>query len=690
MPHPDPSRADDAWVPRDVKPPTGRADNMLGRAVQRANARLAGVFGRRQTDRKLRLPLLIPPAALVLCCWLLARQITPETITELQQAIATTTLQQWLAACVFTALSYIAIGRNEGVAHAFIGSGIRLPRARRAGRAAVAIAQAVGFGTVTAAVARKRMLPEMDLWTLARVSITASLAFLAALAGLAIGAALYLRTGAPWLSFSALCTCFVLARILRPLVGLPGLSRARAAHLLAWTTLDVAFAAMALWVFLPAGHAISPATLISAYIIALGFGLLSQSPGGLGAFEIALILLLPQIPAGQLLAAIFAYRITYHLAPALVALPSLLQNHGPPMPTPLLPVEGKAAERAMQRAAQGDWGLVHQGAQIRLTRDQSAGWLTRTTTTSLVAIGRPLGSASLHDLAATASAHGVLPLLYKCDARTATQARRAGWAVSLLSQEAVLHPASWSSEGSSKRQLRRKLRTATKAGLRIECCPQEPPWDDLRLIHAAWNRERGPERGFSMGRFSTDLIAHQLLFVGYVDQQPVAFVTFHHAGAEWGLDLMRLTSAAPSGTMQSLITAAIAHARQSGTRRISLAACLHPDVHLPNWIPKEDGHQFKSAFGPSWQSLYVAAPDQMSLLIGLANVTQSIHFPPPVSDRTSRRARWRRPGKKPFELSPAACDAPGPDSLSAAVISTPDAAPPTRSESNDKRPDNPA
>lgn len=692
MPTDQPPKVPEAWVPRSSSPLPGAEPQLhpLGRAFNQFTHRLAQTFGRRHDDHKRHLSLLLPPVAMGLCLWLLSGLVTPETLADLGQTLRAATPQQWVASLVFTALSYYAIGRNDGLAHKLIGSDIRLPRARRAGRAAVAVAQAVGFGTITAAVARKRLLPEIDLWTLARVSITASLAFLAALGALVVVAVLYLKTSAPWLPLSALATAFVLARLLRPVAGLPGLSRSSATRVLFWTALDVGLAAAALWVLLPAGHGVALTTLAAAYILALGIGLLSQSPGGLGAFEVAMILLLPQIPTGQLLAAILAYRITYHIAPALIAVPALLSRHSSPQPTPLTPVHGRAATRAVHRAGQGDWGLVHQGAQIQLSRDQSCGWLTRETGSALVAIGKPLGPVTLHDLSATAHDHGLSPLIYKCDSRTALRARNAGWTVKLLSQEAVIRPALWSIDGPAKRQLRRKLRTATKAGLRIDIAPDPQPTADLTTIHSAWTKNRGPERGFSMGRYTSDLTARQMVLVAYVETAPVAFVSFHQSGPEWGLDLMRITPTAPSGTMHTLVAAAIAQARNAGVQRLSLAACLHPDAGLPGWVPKEDGIQFKSAFDPNWRKLYVAAPGPAALAMGLACVAHAIHWPAPSAKRTAWRHPWRKPRKNPIELAPAPCDAASPDSLPAMMGPHPHQAPSARSTDNDKRPDNPA
>lgn len=83
--------------------------------------------------------------------------------------------------------------------------------------------------------------------------------------------------------------------------------------------LDLCFAAAALYVLLPDSASVSYETFLAAYVLAAVAALLSNVPGGLGVFETAMLLALPQWPAAELLAALLAYRAIYYLAPLALA-----------------------------------------------------------------------------------------------------------------------------------------------------------------------------------------------------------------------------------------------------------------------------------------------------------------------------------------------------------------------------------
>ncbi len=84
--------------------------------------------------------------------------------------------------------------------------------------------------------------------------------------------------------------------------------------------LDMLCVAAVLYCLLPGDLNVTYVTLLSAYMIALFLGLVSSVPGGLGVFEAMLLVLLPQVPAAELLAAVLVFRIIYFLLPLLLAL----------------------------------------------------------------------------------------------------------------------------------------------------------------------------------------------------------------------------------------------------------------------------------------------------------------------------------------------------------------------------------
>ncbi|MEO1199587.1 MAG: phosphatidylglycerol lysyltransferase domain-containing protein [Pseudomonadota bacterium] len=89
---------------------------------------------------------------------------------------------------------------------------------------------------------------------------------------------------------------------------------------------ELILAAGALYALLPADTNLPFSIVAVAFIAAIGLGVLSHAPGGIGVFEAVMLLGLPQIPPEQLLASLLMFRCVYYLVPlALAAL--LLAYH---------------------------------------------------------------------------------------------------------------------------------------------------------------------------------------------------------------------------------------------------------------------------------------------------------------------------------------------------------------------------
>ncbi len=78
--------------------------------------------------------------------------------------------------------------------------------------------------------------------------------------------------------------------------------------------IDIALAGLALYVLLP-NLPIGPLGFVGLYVVATSIGLASHVPGGLGVFEGAMVLMLPELPMEPLIAAMLAYRLIYYLGP---------------------------------------------------------------------------------------------------------------------------------------------------------------------------------------------------------------------------------------------------------------------------------------------------------------------------------------------------------------------------------------
>ena len=611
----------------------------------------------------------LPILALLACLYLLADRAAHVELAQIGAALGQLAPWQWAGAILLTGLSFTAVGQYDAVIHRVLGTGVTPGRARFAGVRAIALSQTVGFSSLSGGLVRLRCLPELDLWTVSRLSVLVSLSFLGAWAVLAGTVLLAVHGGPVGLIGALLAVSIWQVTRWRPDARLPGLTPRIGAELLVWTAIDTFCAALVLGLLLPPGLMPEVQTLFAAFLVALGAGLLSQSPAGLGAFELALLTMLPQVPDGPLLAAVLAYRVIYFLCPALLALAMLIRPAGRPTPTALHPAQGAARQRALARAPKADWGLAHQGAEVVLTRDQAAGWLLRHTGPCLVAIGQPLGPPDLSALQQLAHRRGLKPVIYKCDPCTAVRARAMGWRVIRVSQEAVIDLARWSVTDARCRQLRRKLRDTAQAGLRIVVDPPILPLVEMAAVSQAWAARNGGEKGFSMGRFSPALLRQQRLVLGYLGDRLVGFVSFHDARAEWGLDLMRSRADAPPGTMHALVHAGLGAAAVAGVAQVSLAA-------VPCWPGRSAGlcdkvpgvaglRQFKRSFGPDWRPLYLCAPGPVGLIRSAIAITVAVHWP--VVQRKPPPQRGQG-GVSPagaqdhlayfeFETRPQACDA---------------------------------
>lgn len=659
---------------------------------------------------RLRPAHVVPVVALVVFAGLLLRHVQTLDFALVAASLRAASLGDWALAALFTAISLSAVGQYDAGVHRMLGTGIAPAAARRAGIRAVALSQTLGFGTLTGALVRWRSLPDLTLWTATRVSALVTLSFLGSWA-IVTAAVLWLAPpegpfpealvwGGTALAAAIAAVVLLRARA-RPDSALR-IDAAGLARLLVWTTVDTGAAALALWVLLPDTAPVSFLALFAAYLLALGAGLASNAPGGVGAFELALMTLLPVPEAEPLLAAILAFRLVYYIAPALLALPGLFRA---PTAAPSLRLARPGA--LPPGGLPGEWTLLQQGA--RLAHDRSGAWLTRLLPGHLVALGPPTARMQPGQFAALARGLGRAPLLYKADAATAAAARRLGWRTLRLAAEATLDPRTWTAAGPATRQLRRKLAACQRAGVTIAPAPTADP-AALAGVHADWCVRFGPERGFSMGRFDPALIARQILFTAHHEGRLVAFATFHRGADDWTLDLMRHRADAPPGTMHGLVAEAIAAARNDGIARLSLAAV--PDLgHLPHPLASRADpglRQFKQSFAPRWTPRYAAAPSLTRLALGLALVTLAVHRPAWLDlwmrladgngDRDGKgAARLPKPGIDPrfgpdfhpgpqfgFETAPLACDATG--QLLTAGAAAPARRPPAQGpESDDDR-----
>ena len=82
-------------------------------------------------------------------------------------------------------------------------------------------------------------------------------------------------------------------------------------------TVDIAIVAGVVYILLPEDVSLMYPAFVGIYVLAMLTGALSHVPGGIGVFEAVLLLFLPGVDKGALLASLLAFRGIYYLLPLL-------------------------------------------------------------------------------------------------------------------------------------------------------------------------------------------------------------------------------------------------------------------------------------------------------------------------------------------------------------------------------------
>ncbi len=240
-----------------------------------------------------------------------------------------------LASLVFSLLSYLALGGFDGLAMRFIGRRVSIRRTLLASFISHAISHAAGFAPLTGGAVRYRFYSVAGL-SAVEVGVVVMFCggtFVVGAASLG-GLALLLEpgrfaglSGLPENSLRALGGLVLMlvavyaglgAVIRRPLrVAGRDFSLPRPLLVLgqlAFAVADLAAAAAALWILLPAGAPSYPAVL-GVFVLSNLAGLMAHVPGGLGVFETAVVLMLPDVRGDAVLGALVLWRATYNLVP---------------------------------------------------------------------------------------------------------------------------------------------------------------------------------------------------------------------------------------------------------------------------------------------------------------------------------------------------------------------------------------
>ncbi|MFK0272159.1 bifunctional lysylphosphatidylglycerol flippase/synthetase MprF [Ensifer sp. NPDC090286] len=259
---------------------------------------------------------------------------------EVVQALADTSWTAVAAAVFFTALSFLALTFYDVSALDYIRRKLPYADVALTAASAYAVGNTAGFGALSGGAIRYRSYSRLGIEpeNIARIIAFVTLAFglglltVTCLSLLAVGEYVAPMTGMDPLVLrviaavilAGLFSVFFLARdgrevsLGRLTLRLPD-SRTVSRQFLV-TALDLAASATVLYVLLPAGTIGWPAFL-AVYSLAVGVGVLSHVPAGLGVFETIIIATLGHnADVDTILGALVLYRVIYHVLPLVIAI----------------------------------------------------------------------------------------------------------------------------------------------------------------------------------------------------------------------------------------------------------------------------------------------------------------------------------------------------------------------------------
>ncbi|MBB3312863.1 phosphatidylglycerol lysyltransferase [Rhizobium sp. BK196] len=292
--------------------------------------------------RRYRTPLTALATLLIFCLVGYAiMQLTDEVrYDDVVEALAETRPSSILIALFFTALSFLALVFYDLNAIDYIGRRLPFPHVALTAFSAYAVGNTAGFGALSGGAIRYRAYTRLGIAPedIGRIIAFVTLSFGLGLAAVAAIALLVIADEiAPLISVSSLWLRIIAAAILAILGSLMVIGREgrvieigsialRLPDSRTWsrqflvTAFDIAASASVLYVLLPQ-TAIGWPVFLAVYAIAVGLGVLSHVPAGLGVFETVIIASLGSaVNIDAVLGSLVLYRLIYHVLPLLIAI----------------------------------------------------------------------------------------------------------------------------------------------------------------------------------------------------------------------------------------------------------------------------------------------------------------------------------------------------------------------------------
>jgi uncharacterized membrane protein YbhN (UPF0104 family) len=337
-------REDEATAER--SPPTGDAERPFSerRAIIEGRKRF---FDRKHVGRTVGAVLSVGIFALSI--FVLGRVVANLDIYALRAAIAATSAEQIVAACVLTWISYLALTGYDALALRQIGAQVPYRVTALGSFTSYAISFTLGFPLITGGAVR--------YWIYSRAGLSAGkVASLTVVAGVTFWLGMAFVAGVSLVTRAeALSWIDNLPARLNLLIG-AGVLLAIAAYI-AWVAIaprrvrvqgfrlalpgplvtigqmglgviDLCAAAGVLYVLLPANTPIDFPSFAATYVLGCILGIASHAPGGIGVFEATMLKFVPAPSTAALIASLLLFRIIYYLAPFVFALALLGADEG--------------------------------------------------------------------------------------------------------------------------------------------------------------------------------------------------------------------------------------------------------------------------------------------------------------------------------------------------------------------------
>jgi phosphatidylglycerol lysyltransferase len=260
---------------------------------------------------------------------------------DVQSSVSGTPPKALVAALLFSGASYAALIGYDLLALRYIGERrVRLRTAALASFVGHSFTFTLGFGILTGGAVRMRIYSSAGIEA-SRIAAVVGLCagtfwlgliFLGALALVVaphiggnldnLAPAINRAAGVVTLSALAAYLAWVGSgsrriRVAGRSISLPGLRTTLAAIVLG--AVDATMAALALYMLLPSGADLGFPAFAAIYVVATALGVASHAPGGVGVFEAAMVVALPQVGVGGLLGALLLFRLIYYVCPFILA-----------------------------------------------------------------------------------------------------------------------------------------------------------------------------------------------------------------------------------------------------------------------------------------------------------------------------------------------------------------------------------